>query len=551
MEFDALFHNGVIATGDPAHPAATRLAVHGGRIIALDDEIVGRPRQSIDLHGARVLPGFHDAHYHLSLTGARLAALDLRPSAVTTLDELYRALGEYASGLAPDAWVKASGYDQNVLGAHPTAEGIDAVVGGRPASVEHVSGHMLVANTAAFARAGFADRIGVPEVAGGHVERDASGRASGLLQERAQEIINAVTRPLALEEVQRNLQLASDQAVAYGLTSLTEPGIGAPEMIGNTQVDLHSYQVAVEAGVIRPRMTVMPYISTLHDITGTREPDWFGIDLGIRTGFGDDRLSIGPVKIVSDGSLIGKSAAMHHCYHGEPENAGFMLVGPEQLRQQIIGAHAAGWTVATHAIGDSAVDHVLDAVAEAQQRYPRPGVRHRIEHFAVASDAQVARAAELGVIPVPQGTFISDFGDGMSAALGEERTATCYRVASLLAAGIVVPGSTDSPVSDGNPLRSIHDMVNRLTASGRPFAPEERVSIEDAVRAYTYGSAYAVGKEDRVGTLAAGMLADFVVLSDDIFAVDSAAIKDITVTGTVIGGEVVYDAGAFGKEAAQ
>ena len=547
MQPEVIFHNGRIATGDPLRPNAERMAVMGGRIVALDEQVGDfSADRVIDLGGARVVPGFHDAHYHLSLTGQRLAMLDVKGSTVSTLDDFYAKLGDYAATLPPDAWVKAAGYDQNILGAHPTAEGIDAVVGGRPAYIEHISAHMLVANTAAFELAGYAGRVGVPDIDGGHVERDADGRAVGLLQETAVQVVYQLTRPLQLDDVQHNLQLASDQAVSYGLTSLTEPGLGSGETLGNSPVDFHSYQVAVENGVIRPRMTVMPFINTFHAIEGMRERDWFGLDLGIRTGFGDDRLSIGPVKIVSDGSLIGRSAAVHHCYHGEPDNSGFMQVDPETLRRSIIGAHSSGWTVATHAIGDSAIDHAMDAFEEAQSLFPRD-VRHRIEHFAIASDAQVERAARLGIIPVPQGVFISDFGDGIISALGDDRVDGTYRMASLLRAGIVVPGSTDSPVSDGNPLRSIHDLVNRLTASGAEFAPGERVSVEDAVRAYTYGSAYAVSKETKVGTLAAGMLADFAVLSDDIFAVDPTTIKDLTVQGTVIGGEIVYDQGAFAE----
>ncbi|WP_217132777.1 amidohydrolase [Leucobacter chinensis] len=540
MQYDILYTNGRFYTGDPSHPEATHIAVHQGRILALDEQITGTPKHTVDLQGARTLPGFHDAHYHLSLTGARLAALDVRPSSTPTLESFYEKLGEFAQDLPSDAWVMASGYDQNVLGAHPTAEGIDAVVGGRPAAIEHVSAHMLVANTRAFELAGYPGRAGVPEIEGGHVARDVNGLARGLLQESAQQIIHAVTRPLGGEEILRNLTLAGEQAVAYGITSITEPGLAAPDAVGNAASDLHFYQTAIESGMTLPRLTVMPYFTVLHPVHGTREGDWFGLDMGIRTGFGNEWLSIGPVKILSDGSLIGRSAAMHHCYHGETSNRGFMVVSPEHLAETVLHAHRSGWSIATHAIGDSAIDEILNAIEDAQAAYPRPEVRHRIEHFAVTSDEQVQRAAKLGVIPVPQGTFISDFGDGIREALGAERAEQSYRFASLLAAGIEVPGSTDSPVSDGNPLRSIHDMVNRKTSSGQPFGLAERITVEQAVHAYTYGSAYAVGKEGQVGTLAPGMLADFVVLNDDIFTVDPEHIADLTVTRTVIGGDTVF-----------
>jgi predicted amidohydrolase YtcJ len=547
MRVDVILENGRIRTLDPDRPAATRIGVLAGRVVGLDDDLDGvTARRRIDLGGAPVLPGFHDAHFHASFTGARLAALDLRPDVVATLDALYAAVRERAAGLGPDDWVMAAGYDQNILGAHPTADALDAAAGGRPVLIEHVSAHMQVANTAAFERAGFPGREGVPDVDGGHVARDADGRAGGLLQENAMRLMHAVTRPLPVEEILRNLRLASDSAVAMGLTSLTEPGLAAPDGLGNSPVDLHAYQLAVEQGVLRPRMTVMPYVTALHDLAGFAEPDaWFGVDLGIRSGFGDDRLRLGPVKILSDGSLIGRSAAMHDCYAGEPDNTGMMVFAPDVLHRMVVGAHRAGWTVAAHAIGDAAVDAVLDAVEAAHAALPRPGVRHRIEHFALAGDAQVARAARLGVIPVPQGRFISDFGDGMLAAVGPERGEHLYRMRSLLDAGIVLPGSTDSPVSNGSPLRSIADMVNRRTASGAVLGPRERLTAEQAVRAYTHGSAYAVGQERDKGTLREGQLADLVVLSDDLLAVDPARLGEVTVGATVVGGEPVFDDGAL------
>lgn len=542
MRLDAIYSNGHFRTLDPARPTATALGVFAGRIVGFDEELEGATADVlVDLEGAHALPGFHDAHFHLSLTGARLAALDLRPTKVSSLAQLYAAVEEFSATLPEGAWVRASGYDQNFLEGHPTAEGLDAVTGGRPAILEHVSGHMVVVNTAAFEAAGHPGRAGVPDMDGGTVARDVDGLANGLLQERAMVLAYALVRPMPLDEVQRNLGLAAEQAARYGLTSVTEPGCGDANMLGNTPADFHSYQQAVEANVLRSRVTLMPYCTTLHQLEGFKGAGWFGLDLGIRTGLGDDRLRVGPVKIVSDGSFIGRSAAMHHCYHGEPENLGVMQFDPKELRNMIVGAHESGWQVAAHAIGDAAIDHVLDAFQEAQERSPR-AVRHRIEHFAYTSEAQVERAAALGAIPVPQGVFISDFGDGMRDAVQPQEGERIYRMRSLLDAGMVLPGSSDSPVSDGNPLVSIHDMVNRVTASGAVLEPEERISVEEAVYAYTYGSAYAVHQEGDKGTLERGKLADFVVLSADLFEVEPAAIKEQRVLRTVIGGRTVFTA---------
>jgi predicted amidohydrolase YtcJ len=541
MRVDALFTNGRIRTFDPARPAAHTLGVLHGRIVGLDGDLDGvQADRVVDLGGQPVLPGFHDAHHHLSLTGHRLASLDLRRGAVHDLDGLYRAVREHAQTLPPDAWVRGSGYDQNHLGGHPTAEGLDRVAGGRPVVLEHVSGHMMVANTRAFELAGHPGRDNVPDVPGGEVLRDGSGRAVGLLQEAAMGPIFQLVRPTSLDDVQRNLGLASEQAVRYGLTSVTEPGIGEIRLVGNSPVDYHSYQTAIEQQRLRVRVTLMPYITTLHPFADLPHQDWLGLDLGIRTGLGDDRLRVGPVKIVADGSFIGRSAAMHACFHGEPDNVGVLFHEPDRLTEFVVGAHLAGWTVATHAIGDRAISHVLDAFELAQQSSPRPEVRHRIEHFAFAADEHVARAARLGVIPVPQGVFLSDFGDGMAGAVAPERAGDIYRIGSLAKAGIVLNGSTDSPVSDANPLVSLHDMVNRRTRSGRVLGPQERITVHDAIRAYTHGSAYAVGQEHDKGTLSVGKLADFVTLGDDLLQIAPERIRDQQVTATVVGGDIVF-----------
>lgn len=542
MRVDTIFTNARIRTLDPERPTAERIGTLHGRIVGFDDDLHGVDADRVvDLGGQPVLPGFHDAHHHLSLTGFRLASLNLRPGAVNSLDELYAAVREHAEGLAPDGWVRGSGYDQNFLEGHPTAEGLDRVAGGRPVILEHVSGHMMVANTRAFELAGYSGRDGFPDIAGGGIPRDASGRPEGLLQESAMAPILALVRPMDLDEVQRNLGLASDQALSYGLTSVTEPGIGEIRMVGNSPLDYHAYQTAVERRLLRVRTTLMPYITVLHPFTDLPDKEMLGLDLGIRTGLGDDMLRVGPVKIVADGSFIGRSAAMHACFHGEADNFGVLLHEPEALRDYIVGAHRAGWTVATHAIGDRAITHVLDAIEHAQSIAPRPAVRHRIEHFALASDDDIARAARLGVIPVPQGVFVSDFGDGMAAAVAADRRDDIYRVKSLADAGIVLNGSTDSPISDANPLVSLRDMVLRRTSGGEVLGARERVTVDEAVRAYTYGSAYAVGQELDKGTLKVGMLADFIALSDDLYEIAPERIAEQHVTTTVVGGEVVFE----------
>jgi predicted amidohydrolase YtcJ len=266
----------------------------------------------------------------------------------------------------------------------------------------------------------------------------------------------------------------------------------------------------------------------------------FGLDLGVRSGFGDDWLRIGPVKIFADGSLIGRTAALSADYADSPGNRGYFQLPVTELRHAIRSAHRAGWQIATHAIGDLAVTEVIDAYASALDEAPRLDHRHRIEHCGISRPEDVSRMAELGIIPVPQGRFINEIGDGMRSALGDERMDWCYRGRSFLNAGLPLPASSDRPVVNGAPLVGLVDLVRRRTASGVTLAERERLSPTEALRAYTWGSAYATFRENHVGTLKAGLLADFAVLSTNLddLTLDGA---DSRVLATVIGGTRVFD----------
>lgn len=547
MHFDAVFTGGRIRTMDPERPEAHAIGIIDGRIRALDDDVTRLPaRQTFDLGGAPVVPAFNDVHHHLSMRGQRLNGVDLRASAIGSMDELYDAVSAAAREAQPGEWIYGSGYDQNKLSdAHPLAAELDRRAPDNPVWLEHVSGHMGVANSRAFAIAGYAELTDVPDVDGGHVARTDDGRtAAGLVEERAMDLITRVYKPLPVDDIVRNIRTASEQALREGIGSITEPGIGTIAGIGNSPLDLHAYLTAAETGALGVRATVMPYLTTLHRIVGRGDATGEGLDLGLRTGMGDEWLRIGPVKVLTDGSLIGRSAAMTCCYHGE-ESSGYMAWDVDELTELLRGAYRLGFRLATHAIGDAAVDHALDIIEGAQRDFPRTDPRNRIEHFGVASDEQIARAARLGVIGVPQPRFITELGDGMARALGPERTPLCYRVRSLIDAGIRVPGSSDAPVVDGSPILGIHDFVNRRTASGAEFGPAETITAEQALRAYTVDSAYASHEDTLKGDLSIGKLADFTVLSDDLLQVPAEALRGVQVGATVVGGEIRYDDGAI------
>jgi hypothetical protein len=537
---DLLLVNANVLTMDPARPRARSVAIADGRILAVDpapDEL--RARAVADLAGATVLPGFHDAHNHMAWFGLTLTEADLRPAVTPALDDLYAAVTRQAEATAGDDWVIGAGYDQNKLGAHPDRDGLDRAAPGRRAWLRHTSGHMCVVSSAVLADLGMADHaIDVP---GGKVVTDAAGRPTGLLQETAQELVADLVRPYPVSALADAIDRAGAQYLREGITSVTEAGIGGG-WIGHTPVELAAYQAARDSGRLRVRVELMVVSDALHPLAA--HPDdglELGLDLGIRTGFGDDWLRIGAMKIFTDGSLVGRTAAMHDDYAGTPGDRGYLQADAAELTATIIAAHRSGWQVAAHAIGDRAIDLALDAYAEARRRYPRPDTRHRIEHFATSRPDQVERTAKLGVVPVPQGRFASELGDGMLAAVGPDRHGWLYRQQSLLAAGLTLPGSSDRPVVAGAPLLGVHDMVNRRTASGAPFNPVEAITAEQALRAYTSGSAYASHAEHSRGVIAPGKLADLTVLSEDPTAVSPHRIAGISVVATLVDGVCRFD----------
>ena len=517
-----------------AHVARS-LAIWRDRVVAVDEDVPAA--RTVDLDGAVVMPGFHDAHNHMAWFGLSLAEVDLR---VPTLEALYDAVAARAATLGPEEWVVGAGYDENKLGAHPDRDALDRAAGGRRVWLKHTSGHMCTVNGPLLADLGLAEApVDVP---GGLVVVDDDGRPTGLLQEQAQQLLNALVLPYPVSQLVDAIERAGRVYLSQGLTSVVEAGVGGG-WIGKSPVEVAAYQAARDADRLPLRVELMVAADALHPLAGHATDDLgVGLDLGIRTGLGDDRLRIGPTKVFSDGSLIGHTCALSEEFADTPGERGYLQDTADALRARILDAHRSGWRVATHAIGDAAIDLVLDAYEEAQRRWPRPDVRHRIEHFGVSRPDQVARCARLGVVPVPQGRFVGEIGDGMLRALGPQRAGWAYRYRSLLDAGVVVPGSSDRPVVDGHPLLGMHDMVNRRTDSGADCGPDEAVSGLEALTAYTLGSAYASHTERDRGTIAVGKLADLAVLDEDPATCDPARIRDIEVLRTYLGGQEVWRA---------
>lgn len=541
MRPDLVLDNATVLTVDPDRPRAGSIAILDDRILAVGEagEFAGLDVPTEDLAGLTVVPGFNDAHNHMGAYGATLNEVALHPDRVRSVEEIVAAIADRAAATPAGVWIIGTGYDDNKLAErrHPTRQELDRVSPDHPVLLNHNSGHFCVVNTAAMRLA----RIGEVEVPeGGVVAVGDDGRPNGLLEEQAQALARSLLHPRAIADMVENIGAASDRYLSEGITSAQEAGVGG--ILGISEpLEVAAYQQARRSGRLRVRVTMMPAVETLHAVDHHVDDDEpFVLDLGLHSGFGDAWLKFGPVKIFADGSLIGRTAAMFEDFEGEPGNNGYFQMPEATLHSLILKAHRSGWQVATHAIGDRAVSSVIDAYAAALERHPRADARHRIEHCGMCRAVDVERIAELGIVPVPQARFISEIGDGMARAVGSRRP-DCYRQRSFLAAGVVLPGSSDRPVVNGAPMLGIHDLVNQRTADGEPFNPHEALTPDEALHAYTWASAYATFDERDRGSIAAGKLADLAVLDRDFTAVDAGEIAETQVVATMVGGVFEHD----------
>ncbi len=541
MRIDLIIEGARIWTGDAARPRASRIGICNGIVCGLDEQLDGLTADvTLRAQGAFIAPGFNDAHAHTVWFGQTLLELDL--SGTGSGAELLQRVAGYASGKAPDEWVIGSNFNPlGIAGGVPSRDQLDAAAGGRPLWLKNSSGHAYTLN-------GIALRIvGIDEYPSGHIEGgkvvvDEHGRATGLVEENAMALVQEYHLPDARTEIVRALHVATERYLAEGLTSVTDAGI-AGGWIGHSPQELGAYQAAREQGKLLTRMQPMITLDALHDLAG-HESDGaaVGLDTGVRTGLGDEWLQVGPVKVFTDGSLLGSTAAMTEDYAQCPGNHGYLLGDPHALRDKVLRAAAAGWSLALHAIGDRAVDFAIETIAEAQARHGSPSIPNRVEHGGVVRDDQVELLSKHRIVLAPQPYFIPTFGDGMAAKLGRERTELSYPAARLLQHGVVLPGSSDRPVAPGAPLGVMQAFVERLTETGAPYAHRERITVEQALSAYTRGSAQATGWAHRKGMLAPGMLADLVVLGDDPTEVGSERISQIEVVATFVGGEARFGA---------
>ncbi|MFF7779053.1 amidohydrolase [Streptomyces tanashiensis] len=517
--------NANIVTMDPDRPAARELGIWRGRIVGLDEAVASLPaREVVDLQGATVLPGFIDSHVHLAWTGLKENAPSVAPC--ERVQDVLAAVARATSRTgAPGDWVDVMGYDQRALGRHLTAAELETACNGRKVFLMHDSGHGCVVNSAVL------DLLpaGVPH-------------QDGFLAEGAMAAARRLRLPYAQTDIADAVERAARTCLAEGVTAVAEAGIGGG-LLGHSPVELGAYQLLRDEGRLPLRVQLMAAGDTLRPREAHREDGLSrALDLGMRTGFGDDWLSLGALKIYTDGGMMARTAALTAPYAGT-DHTGQLQDDPEVLTRLIVDGHLAGWQLAVHAIGDRAADLALGALEQAQLLRPRPDARHRIEHAGLIRPDQLPRLARLGLSAVVQPAFLHSFGDDYAHVMGEGREAWMYRGRGFLDHGVTLVGSSDRPVTDGAPLRAIQFMVERSSRTGRTIGPDEAVTVHEALRAYTVAGAYACRWEDTAGTLTAGKRADLVVLGDDPRRVDPSRIAGIEVVETFVNGHEATEAG--------
>ncbi len=523
--------NGTILTMDRAQPSAEAVGVIGDRIVAvgsarLVEDALPRGYRTIDLGGRFCLPGLNEAHNHMIGFGTALGHVEAGFPGVRSIEDIKRNVAERARQVPPGTWIQGRGYDDNRLDErrHPTRHDLDAVAPDHPVIVVNGSGHLSVVNSLALKLAGVTRDT--PDPQGGHFVHDEHGELTGVLQETAQQAIRNVIPVSTVDDHVAALERCNNAYVAAGITSSQDAGSSMPE-------HLEAYQRAVREGKLKLRTSMMIRENLLPEITG----------LGIKQGFGNDRLRVGPIKMFIDGSLIGRTAAVSQPFLEDPrdDNLGLTMMPQAEFENYVWQAHSAGFQIAVHAIGDRAIEMVLDAYEKALTRLPRTDHRHRIEHCGILRPDLIERIARMHVLAVTQPIFITEYGDGFIRHLGMSRIQLTYPFRTLLDAGITVVFSSDCPVSAFEPLKSIKAAVTEKTGTGRSYALEEAITVEEALPLYTVAGAYATFEEDKKGQLKTGMLADFAILEEDPREVDPERLDEIKISQTIIGGETVYE----------
>ena len=518
MQADLVLYNGQVYTMDAAAPRAQAVAIAGNRVLAVGDDdamqaLLAPGGRAVDLRGWAVVPGFTDSHLHFMSYGLSLKEIDL--AEVPTLEEALARVAARAAETPAGQWLTGRGWDHSLWagGDFPSRHDLDRVAPEHPVWLRRKCGHAGWANTRALELAGVTSET--PDPPGGAIDRDpATGQPTGIFKERAMDLLFCLFQDPPLEEAAEAIEAAAANAHAQGL-------VGVHTMEGATA--FRAFQKLHADGALNLRVLMQIPEENLGAAA----------QAGLQSGFGDERLRIGGVKAFADGALGARTAYMLEPFEGEPDNYGIPVADADHLRELVRTASRAGIVAFVHAIGDRANREVLDAIEASRRAGEGLHLRHRIEHTQVLHPDDIPRLSELGVIASMQPTIT---GGEMykRQRLGIERARRVDMVRTLLTKGAFLCWGTDWPVSPLNPMYNLNELVYRVY-------PEQRLTMAEAIKHYTLGSAYASFEEELKGSLEVGKLADMVVLSQDLLRPNPKNIPQTEVLYTILGGTIVYD----------
>lgn len=525
-----IFYNGNIHTIDRRYSAVEAVTVgDGGRIAAVGtlaecEAAGGRAARRVDLAGRTLIPGFNDAHVHIWKMGLLLTQqVDARRTLAPDVESIIHRFHERASLLPPGTWITGRGYNEAELPErrHLNRFDLDAASAAHPIALTRTCGHMIVANSLALRLANITAET--PDPPGGVIARDERGEPTGLLQETAMGLINRAMPEVSAEAMAQAIKAAHRHQLSLGITSATDPLL--------TPAITEVYRQLEANGELAVRVNGLP----IRRADGGRET------LPLPECFVGDRLRIDCVKFFADGGLSGATAALSVPYKVTGER-GVLRFESDELVELMWEAHANGFRIGTHAIGDVALEQVISAYETLHQHTPN-GLRHRIEHLGLPDAQHLQRCRALNVIAVPQTVFLPALGASFRRYIPDDFMPRCYPVRAMLDAGLTVALSSDAPVvPDDNPLLGMKAAVDRCDHLGDPIAPEQAINASEALYAYTMGGALASGDDDNRGSLTPGKWADLVVLSGDPLAVTPDDLLSLRVEQTYVAGKLVYEA---------
>ncbi|MGQ9545408.1 MAG: amidohydrolase [Candidatus Bathycorpusculaceae bacterium] len=519
LEATLVILNGNVITLNSEQPKAEAVAIHNGRIVAVDSDIeirkfIGKKTRVIDAGGKTIVPGFVDCHVHMTNFGRSLQTIDLRNA--NSISEMKEKLREYAEINPEKSWILGGRWDQEKFfeKRYPTRWDLDEAVKEKPVFLTRVCGHVGVGNSKALELAGITRETVVD---GGKVDLDeVSGEPNGVLRENAMELVWKVVPKPSQRELEEACILACQRAVEAGLTGV--------HWLVDSAEEIRIIQKLFFEGKLPLRVYLGIPVRLLNEL----------VNIGFSTGFGNDMVKLGFIKIFADGSLGARTAALKEPYADKPETKGMMLCSQRKLNLLVLKTHRAGLQVAVHAIGDKAIESVLKAFKKALKAYPWENHRHRIEHCSVLNPKLVRQMKRLGLIASIQPHFIvSDFW--VAERVGEKGARWVYPFKTLMKEHIIAASGSDCPVEPINPLLGV------WAAVARKSFPEESLNVEEALKTYTANAAYASFSEDNVGKIEEGKFADLTILSDDLFKIPPEKIRDVKVEMTIVDGKVVYE----------